>query len=348
MKPVQIGNDGAADPRPLTAVVIATPHAGTSGTFAILEVLRSVGRSWELLHGDAPRAPRFRPCLLSLDGAPYATPSGILVHPHGKLADEPAPDIVIVPELLVDLSQPLPEHYGPVARWIRSAYDNGAIVTSVCSGTLLVAKTGLLDGAEATTHWGYCDSMARHFPNVRVRKERVLVPAGDGHRIITAGGASSWYDLLLYLVARFVSPEEARRVAKVWHIAPHEHGQLHFAGLPAKRRAEDQAVASAQAWIADNYKNANPVAAMAARSGLTERSFLARFRRATGMSPMDYVQALRIEEAKHLLETTDIALDEIAVEMGYVEPASFRRLFRKSVGLSPSAYRRQCWRMPAS
>jgi transcriptional regulator GlxA family with amidase domain len=331
----------------LVTVVVATPEAGASGTFAILDVLSSVGRAWEVLHGKEPRAPRFLPRLLSIDGEPYTAPNGIRIHPQGALAEVPAPDIVIIPELILGLTTPIPESYGPIASWIRQAYDQGAIVSSVCSGSLLLGMTGLLDGEDATTHWGYCDAMARHFPSIRLRKERILVPAGDGHRLITAGGASSWYDLLLYLIGRFVGTDEARRVADVFLLTAHTQGQLPFAGLTPRRRHEDQMVAAAQLWIADNYKTPNPVAAMAARSRLTERGFLGRFKRATGMSPMDYVQTLRIEEAKHLLETTDLPLDDIAAEVGYAEPASFRRLFRRMVGLSPSAYRRQRLPVPA-
>ncbi|MFZ2100066.1 MAG: helix-turn-helix domain-containing protein [Oricola sp.] len=329
------------DNAPLVTVVVGTPEAGASGTMAILDVLSAVGRSWERLHGEEVDPPRFRPRLLSLDGKPYQQPNGVTIEPHGRLDDIPAPDIVIVPELVVSRDAPLPESYGEIAEWIKVAYARGAIVASVCSGALLLAQTGLLDGEEATTHWGFCDTLARRHPRIRIRKERILVPTGPGHRIITAGGASSWYDLLLYLVARFGGPEKAREVAKVFLVQAHNEGQLPYAGLTAKRQHEDQLIAEAQLWLADFYSQPNPVGMMAARSGLTERGFLKRFRRATGLAPMEYVQTLRIEEAKHLLETTEMALDEVAEMVGYVEPASFRRLFRRMVGVSPSVYRRR-------
>lgn len=325
---------------PLTTVVLATPEAGASGTFIIIDVLSSVGRLWEALHGEAIKPPVFRPRLLSFDGAPYVNPIGIEVAPHGALSDEPAPDIVIIPELQLGLSGELPASYAPIVDWLKAAHAQGALLCAVCSGTVLLAATGLLDGEDAATHWGYCTVMARRHPQVRVRKERVLVPAGVGHRLVTSGAASSWDDLLLYLVARFAGQEQARRVAKVFLLNAHPHGQLPFASLAAVPH-DDEMVAEAQAWIAEHYKGASPVAAMAARGGLTERAFLKRFRRAIGLSPMEYVQVLRIEEAKHLIEATDLPLDEIAAEVGYTEPASFRRLFRRKVGLSPSAYRRQ-------
>lgn len=331
----------ASDDRALLVAVVATPETGALGTFAIIDVLGAVGRRWQVLHGDAARPPRFETRLVTLDGRPFRTPHGIVVTPQAALADVPAPDIVIIPELVLPLDRPLPRSHHSIAGWLLAAHGRGAVLASVCSGALLLAATGLLDGEDATTHWGYCELMCRHFPRVHLRKKRILVPAGAGHRLVTAGGSTSWGDLLLYLIARFAGEEEARRVARVFLIQAHSQGQLPFAGLSAVRRHEDQVIRDAQLWIADNYRSANPVAAMAARAGMTGRGFHGRFRRATGMSPLEYVQTLRIEEAKQLLETTPTPLDDIAAEVGYAETASFRRLFRRMVGISPSAYRRQ-------
>ena len=124
-------------------------------------------------------------------------------------------------------------------------------------------------------------------------------------------------------------------------MSTHGDGQLPFAALSTGRQHEDAVIAASQRWIAENYASDNPVAAMAAMARLPERSFHRRFRQATGLSPIAYVQALRIEEAKQLLETTEMNVDDLAAEVGYAEPASFRRLFRRQVGVSPSVYRRR-------
>ncbi|HET8729023.1 MAG TPA: helix-turn-helix domain-containing protein [Alphaproteobacteria bacterium] len=329
------------DSRALSTAIVATPDAGASCLFMLVDVLSSVGRDWEMLHGRSPRPPRFLPRLVSVDGKDFVGPNEARIRPHGALKEFPAPDVVLVPDLLVDPDAPLPSWYDRIAAWIRRAHDNGAIVASVCSGALLLARSGLLDGAEATTHWAYRDALARQFPKVAVRGERVLVPAGAGHRIITAGGASAWNDLLLYLVARLAGPEEALRIAKLYLLEWHGEGQLPFAALSAGRQHDDRIVAECQRWIADHYACDSPVAAMAGLSGLSERSFHRRFRQATGLAPIAYVQSLRIEEAKHLLETTPLPVDDVGAEVGYVEPASFRRLFRRAVGVSPSVYRRR-------
>lgn len=329
--------------RPLLTAVLGTPEVG-AGAFIIMDALASVGSLWEYLHGEEPQPKYFLPRLLSIDGEPYRDFHGIGIEPHGALSDFPAPDIVIIPEMLLDPWKPLPNTYGPVIDWIRNAYENGALVASLCSGSMLLSATGLLDGEEATSHWAYCDAIARRHPRIRFRKERVLVQAGEGHRLVTAGGFSSWHDLLLYLIGRVAGAEEARRIAKLFLLDWHNEGQLPFAALTVGRRHEDPLVSQAQIWVADDYANPNPVAAMAAESGLTERSFLRRFKRATGQSPLEYVQTLRIEEAKQLLETTDMPLDDVAAEVGYTEPSAFRHLFRKLVGITPSLYRRRHFR----
>jgi transcriptional regulator GlxA family with amidase domain len=327
--------------RPLLTAVLATPQTGTAGTFIIMDLLAAVGNFWEMLHGEEAQPSRFLPRLLTIDGKPYQDMHGVTLHPHGALSDYPSPDIVIIPELVVDPWTPLNESYGEVMDWIRTAHANGALVASLCSGSVLLTETGLLDGEEATSHWGYCDAIARRHPSVRVRKERVLVPAGEGHRLVTAGGFSSWHDMVLYLVGRVAGLEEARRLAKLFLIDWHSEGQLPFAALTLASKHNDKLVTAAQKWAAENYDDPNPVAAMVARSGLTERSFLRRFRGAMGQSPLEYIQTLRIEEAKQLLETSSMSLDDVAAEVGYTEPSAFRHLFRKLVGVTPSAYRRR-------
>ena len=325
--------------KPLLTAVVATPETGTAGIFIVMDLLSAVGTFWHTIHREAPGVPRFEPRLVTFDGEPYRDLHGVEITPHGSFEDFPKPDIVIIPELAIDPWKPLPNSFAAVADWLRSTYEDGAIVASLCSGSVLLSETGLLDGQEATSHWAYCDVIKSRHPAIKMRKERVLVMAGDGHRLITTGGFSSWHDLLLYLTARVAGTEEARRLSKMFLLDWHLDGQLPFASLTVGRNHEDPLVAAAQMWAADNYANANPVSAMAAESGLTERSFLRRFKKATGQTPLEYVQTLRIEEAKQMLETTRQSFDEIAAEVGYTEPSAFRHLFRKLVGITPSAYR---------
>ena len=327
----------------INTVVIGSRHSGTSTLFSILDVLASVGRDWEMLHGLPTQVPLFNASLRTVDGAPYWDVNGRKITPDAVLTEMPKPDVIIVSDLHIDPNAGLPEDLRPVADWIAAAHARGAIVTSVCSGSVLLGAAGLLDGEEATTHWGYADMLGRDFPEVKVCRERILVPAGDGHRVVTAGGASAWADLMLYLIGRLAGAEEARRIAKIYLIDPHLDGQLSYASLTSGRQHQDQLIAGAQVWAAQHYDTPSPVAAMAEQSGMTERGFHRRFKKATGQAPADYVQTLRIEEAKQLLETSAAPIDEISAEVGYSEPSSFRSAFRKRVGISASAYRKK-WR----
>lgn len=146
---------------------------------------------------------------------------------------------------------------------------------------------------------------------------------------------------MLYLIGRYAGTQEVRRIAKIYLIEPHGGGQMSYASLTAGRQHDDHLVAEAQIWAAQNYHLPSPVAAMAAYSKMTERGFHRRFKRATGQAPAEYVQTVRVEEAKQLLETTNMSIDEISEEVGYNEPSSFRLAFRKRVGISDSAYRKK-------
>ncbi|MDI3337713.1 DJ-1/PfpI family protein [Defluviimonas aestuarii] len=133
----------------------------------------------------------FQVSLRTGDGAPYWDINGRKITPDAMLREEPQPDLVIVPDMHFDPNGGLPEECARLTQWLRDAHARGAIVTSVCSGAVLLGTAGLLDGKEATTHWGYADMLGRNFPEVTVCRERILVPSGEGHRVVTAGGASA-------------------------------------------------------------------------------------------------------------------------------------------------------------
>ena len=143
----------------------------------------------------------------------------------------------------------------------------------------------------------------------------------------------------MYLIARFCGEDEARHIAKVFLFGDRSDGQLPFAAMVRPKQHEDATIAHSQTWIAENYEETNPVAKMTLLSGLNARTFKRRFKSATGYTPLEYVQTLRIEEAKQMLETSDEAIDDIAESVGYDEPNSFRRLFKRTTGVSPNRYR---------
>lgn len=183
--------------------------------------------------------------------------------------------------------------------------------------------------------------MSARYPRVSVHRDRALVVAGAGQRLVMGGGGTSWLDLALFLIARLVSVEAAMRTARLNLIDWHSLGQLPFAALNRTRPANDAVIQNCQTWIAQNYQKESPVATMAKLAGLAERSFKRRFEQATGMSPLEYVHTLRLEEAKQVLESTEAPIEAVAQEVGYQDSSFFSRLFRRKVGLTPSQYRRR-------
>jgi transcriptional regulator GlxA family with amidase domain len=210
---------------------------------------------------------------------------------------------------------------------------------------LLLAETGLLDGKDATVHWMYAQTFRRNFPNVRLRLDRALVVAGEHQEFLMSGASTSWHDLILYLIAQNAGPTAAQAVAKFFAFQWHADGLLPYVVFEPVIDHGDAAIHKAQDWLAGHFSVAGPVEQAARISGLPERSFKRRFRSATGHAPIDYVQRLRVEEAKRRLERTQAPVDEISWQVGYEDPAFFRRLFKRITGVTAGAYRRK-FRIP--
>jgi transcriptional regulator GlxA family with amidase domain len=324
-----------------TLAVLVVPETTGSVLYGMYDLFRGAGRDWGMVTTGEPGPELIRPLLVARASSPVEIYSGVAVTPHATLDQCPPDAVICVPELNVPPGMPLFEHYSQEIAWLQARYAQGATLAAACSGAMLFAEAGLLDGFEATTHWAWCAEMRERFPKVTVREQRALVVSGKGQRLIMAGGGTSFLDLALYLVARTVGIDVAMQAARVNLIDWHTIGQQPFARLARTRQCADAVIARCQEWIAEHYARPSPVAAMQRLSGLAERTFKRRFAQATGMSPIEYVHALRIEEAKHLLETTDVVVEGIANEVGYEDAGYFSRLFREKVGLTPMQYRRR-------
>jgi transcriptional regulator GlxA family with amidase domain len=206
---------------------------------------------------------------------------------------------------------------------------------------LLIAETGLLSGRSVTIHPAYAPTFRDNFPDVALRLDEVLIATGEREELVMSGASASWHDLVLYLVARHVGPTAAQALAKFLLLQWHTDGQGPYVPFDPPRDHGDAVVAGAQDWLRTHYAVAAPVAELVERSGLPERTFKRRFTAATGYSPIAYVQHVRVEEAKRRLERTGEPVDAISYAVGYEDPASFRRLFKRITGVSPGAYRRK-------
>lgn len=220
--------------------------------------------------------------------------------------------------------------------WIRRRHQAGAVACSVCAGAFLLGQSGLLDGRRATTHWGLEQDFAHSFPAVRLEIETLLVDDGD---IMTAGGVMAWTDLGLRLIQRFVTPSVMLDVARHFLIDPPGREQRYYSSFTPRLNHGDAAVLKAQHWLQEHYSKPVTVPEMAEQAGLTGRTFLRRFQKSTGHNPVAYVQQLRIMRARELLEFSVLAFNRIAWQVGYEDPAAFRRVFQRALGLTPGNYR---------
>ena len=320
--------------------IVALPEATASVVYGMLDLFCSAGRDWKLVTEGVPGAPVLTAEIVATHTAPFEVANGAMVKPHATLSALQY-DIVCIPELAIAPQSDLTGRFSPEIAWIKDQHAGGAIIATACSGAVLLAAAGLLDGQDATTHWAYCDALERRHPSIRVHRDRALVASGVGQRLVMAGGGTTWLDLALYLLSRAVDLETAMQVAKMNLIDWHAVGQQPYARLVSTRQVEDALIARCQDWIAKRPNVEAPVASMVRLSGLPERTFKRRFRKAAGMAPLDYVHAIRLEQAKTLLETSEETLDELAERVGYEDATFFSRLFRRQVGLTPAQYRRR-------
>jgi transcriptional regulator GlxA family with amidase domain len=323
--------------QPVRVSLVVFPECDPSIVFGVFDTLWAVRRG--LL--SEPVAPVFEPRLVGAERGPLTLVTGVTILTQDGIADVDETDIVFVPNVVVQSPEALQALDPKLIAWIGRMHAKGAQLNASCGGALVLAAAGLLDGREATTHWSYVPLFENQFPKVKLQADRLLVQTGPGHSLVCSGGASSWQDLALLLVAKHAGTEEAIRMSKLFLYQWHRDGQLPYACMIQNVDHGDAVMTKSQQWIAGNYQQSDIVAELVSQSGLPKRTFDRRFKAATGYSPLAYIQALRIEEAKQMLETADEPVDAIARQVGYEDAASFRRLFRRQTGMNPGDYRRK-------
>jgi transcriptional regulator GlxA family with amidase domain len=331
--------------RRLHVSLVAIPDAVIStmtGIYDVLGAFRMLGRVDHSLPAEAP----FSVEIVGTKRGSVSLASGMPVEVHRAITEIEATDIIIVPSVLLGRDGWKNGRYPELVEWTARMHAQGAQLCSACSGIFLLAETGLFDGHDATVHWVYADPFAETFPRVQLQPERVLVVSGAREELITSGSSMTWHDLVLYLIARHVGATAAQTVARHFALQWHHDGLAPYIVFQGRTDHGDAAIADAQAWLAKHFSVAAPVEEMVRRSGLAERTFKRRFTEAAGFAPLEYVQRLRIEDAKRRLERTDAAADEISWQVGYEDAAFFRRLFKRTTGMTPGAYRRR-FQVPA-
>ena len=273
--------------------------------------------------------------------------SGVPFHVQRPVDEIVQTDIVIVPSILLhsaggmDAGRWQMHRYPQLIQWLRNMHERGALICSACSGIFLLAETGLFDGYEATVHFGYAHVFTETYPAIKIYPEQVLVVSGARDELVCCGASMSWHDLALYLIARFAGTTVAQEIARMFALQWHQDGLAPYIVFTGKQDHGDAEIKKAQDWLADNFAIANAVEELIRQTHLAERTFKRRFVAATGLTPIAYIQRLRIEDAKRRIERTQTSIDEISWRVGYEDAAFFRRLFKRTTGMTPGAYRRR-------
>ena len=269
------------------------------------------------------------------DGAPIFSTTRIVPE---QLPDEPI-DSIVAQVVLLPPSIDGDYYLHPndtLLNWIIEQHTHGAVICSACAGAFIVAATGLLEARPATTHWALAEAFTERFDTVLLDSQKILINDGD---IISAGGLMSWLDLGLELVAQYASPMIMRQLGKYMIVDTGAREQRYYQSFIPRLNHGDELILQIQHHLQCHYHQSVSIARLAMTFCITERTLLRRFVKATGFKPLEYLQRLRVQKACELIETTKTSLELIASQVGYEDVSSFRKIFRRTMGLMPSDFK---------
>ena len=245
-------------------------------------------------------------------------------------------NLIIIPASLIRSYVTSTKNNQLLIDWVAQQYKLGAEVASMCAGSFMLASTGILSGKTCSTHWALSESFRELYPDVNLQTDQLIT---DENGIYTNGGAYSFLNLLMYLVEKFYDRETAIHCAKYFQIDLDRNLQAEFSIFNGHKKHNDEAILMAQKYLEENYRDKISVEKLATELNIGRRNFDRRFIKATGFTPLDYLQRVKIEAAKKLFETTRNTVNEIMYEVGYKDAKAFRDVFSRITGLSPLEYK---------
>jgi transcriptional regulator GlxA family with amidase domain len=266
---------------------------------------------------------------LDLYGGMLSVKPTIAIHEIAKT------DLVVIPSSVPFYQKP-GERNDEMIEWIVKQYKSGAEVASMCSGAFMLASSGLLDGRICSTHWAHANAFRQQFPSVELRADQLIT---DEKGIYTNGGAYSFLNLMIYLVEKYYDRQTAIYCSKIFQIEMDRNNQSSFAIFTGQKLHGDDMVEQAQVFIEGCLKEKLSIEQLSARFSIGRRNFDRRFIKATGNTPMEYSQRVKIESAKKAFEATRKTINEVMYDVGYTDVKAFREVFRKLTGMSPLEYR---------
>ncbi len=312
--------------------ILALEKTVSSTVTGPMDIFSQAGVMWNQIFGLAP-SPYFKVAIATVNGKPVECLNGVVIKPHFSIKEVKKTDLIIISA--EDL-QELERTYRQTRPWLLKLFEEGSTLASVCTGAFLLAETGLLNGKRATTHWGFADLFRRRYPEVDLRIEALITDEGN---LLCAGGAFSYFDLSLYLVERYCGFEVASQCGRSLLLDLGRRSQMPYAIFEYQKHHQDEQILKAQNLMEKNYAREINMDTLASQIGMGLRNFKRRFRKATGDSPLAYLQRYRIEAAKRLLENAPSTIAEICYQIGYEDLGFFRQIFKRQVGLTPFEYR---------
>lgn len=312
--------------------ILAFKKAMSASVMGPMDIFSQAGYTYNYLIGVDPK-PFFDVKIASLDGKPVQCFNNAIIHPHCGIDDVHYTDLLIIPSFL-DFD--ILALCGDVGAWVKEQYFKGATVGGICGGTFLLAQTGLLDGKTATTHWGFVQEFRKRFPQITLLPEKLITDEGD---LLCSGGCNSYVDLSVYLIERFCGRNVALQCSKTMLHDFARSSQAPYMVFKHNRNHNDRQILEVQNLIEEKYSNNFDPEQLARECGMSRRTFERRFKKATGLTPVFYLQRTRVEAAKQMLETDRQTFDEISYRAGYEDASYFRKVFIKHTGLSPSEYK---------
>jgi len=256
--------------------------------------------------------------------------------PHANISAITKTNLIIIPSVSSHSYEKAVKENKLLIDWIKKQYDNGAEIASMCTGAFMLASSGLLDGRSCSTHWAAADTFTTMFPKVTLQADKLIT---DEHGIYTNGGAYSFLNLALYLVEKYYDRQTAIYCSKIFQIEIDRQSQSPFMIFTSQKLHGDEMVQQVQEYIENKLNEKLSVEDLSSRFFVGRRNFDRRFIKATGSTPGEYLQRVKIEAAKKAFETTRKTINEVMREVGYSDVKGFRAVFRKITGMSPLEYR---------